>query len=250
MASYFFSDIHLKPFNDPRTIALSQFLDRLDSTAENIFFLGDIFDFWMGGHKIWQERYKPLVVAVKALRARGVKVYFFEGNHDIHIHPFWEKELGVQVFINPQVLEVEGIKIRIEHGDLFNPDDNNYLFLRRFLRSWPMRISSINAPGRLVAAIADWGSATSHKYSSQKARDPKVIEDIKRRMRRYAIHCAQSSNFDVLIMGHTHIREDYEIETQSKKVRFINLGSWFEPQPKALVLEHGCFHYCEVPHQF
>lgn len=246
MASVFLSDIHLKPLNDPRTLVLCKYLDGLNQDIENVFLLGDIFDFWMGGHKIWQQRYKPLVESVKRLIDRNIKVYFFEGNHDIHVHPFWNKELGVEVITEARMMNLHGHKVRIEHGDLFNPDDKNYILFRNFLRSWPLKVSSINAPGALVAAIADWGSATSHKFSSKRGRDPAVIIDIKRRMREYVISCARQADFDIMIMGHTHIREDYYVDINDKKVRFINLGSWFEPNPKAFVLSQSSGFFQEI----
>jgi UDP-2,3-diacylglucosamine pyrophosphatase LpxH len=39
-----------------------------------------------------------------------------------------------------------------------------------------------------------------------------------------------------MIMGHTHVREDYKLQVGERVVQFINLGSWFEPEPKVLVL--------------
>ncbi len=247
MASYFLSDIHLKPFRDPKTHALSRYLESLDSETQNVFLLGDIFDFWMGGHQIWQDRYRPIVESIRKLRSRAVNVYFFEGNHDIHVDPFWQKELGVTVLTEPQILNLHGLKVRIEHGDLFNPQDKNYILLRNFLRSVPLRVAALHAPGKLVAAIADWGSATSHKYSSKKAREDHVVEDIRRRMREYVKVCAQKSDFDLLIMGHTHIRENYSLEVNKKTIQFINLGSWFESQPKAFVLDQNSQRFEDIP---
>lgn len=238
MASYFLSDIHLKPFSDPRMGALVGYLDHISNDAQRVFFLGDIFDFWMGGHDVWLKRYAPFVKAIELLRQRRVEVFFFEGNHDIHIDPFFAK-LGVQVFVEPQIMELHGIRVRIEHGDLFNPDDRGYLFLRSFLRSRPLRATSILAPGGLVTAIADWGTQASHKRTSREGRRPEVVEDIKRRTREYVRKCASEHEFDLMVMGHTHVREDYEIMVNGRSVRFINLGSWFEPTPQVFILEDG-----------
>ncbi len=238
MASYFLSDIHLKPQGDRRLEVLCGYLERLTKQIEpphKVFFMGDIFDFWMGGHRIWVNRYQPFVNAVEKLKKSGAELYFFEGNHDIHIHPFW-KDFGVKIVTEPLIMNLYGLKVRLEHGDLFNPDDKGYIFLRNFLRSAPLKYSSINAPGKLVAAIADWGTAASHKRTSVQGRKPEVIEDIKRRTRLYFEKCAMNSDFDLLIMGHTHIREDYQIEVKNRMVRYINLGSWFEDSPKVLIM--------------
>lgn len=239
MSTYFLSDIHLKPFQDARMAKLCSFLEKHQSNMERLFLLGDIFDFWMGGHKIWQKRYEPLVQVIHKLRKQGTEVFLFEGNHDIHVDYFWAKKLGVTVYDDPKIFDLEGYRVRIEHGDLFNPDDKGYLLLRWFLRTPFLETAAVWAPGWLVAGIADWGSSASHKRTSKRSREQSVIDDIKRRTHVYAQKRATESEFDLLIMGHTHIREDYELEVGTKKIRYINLGSWFEPEPKALVLEKG-----------
>lgn len=237
MSYYFLSDIHLKPHGDPKAEALSGYLKHIETEgAKKVFFLGDIFDFWMGGHQFWVNRYKSFVDAVESLRKSGADVYFFEGNHDIHIDPFFEKQLGVKVFTEPQILELYGLKVRIEHGDLFNPDDKNYLLLRKLLRSSALRAASLLAPGAFVGAIGDWGSATSGKRSKREGRRPEVIADIKRRTREYVKKCASETDFDLMIMGHTHVQEDYEIMNKGRSVRYVNLGSWFDKEPHVFIL--------------
>lgn len=253
MVSYFLSDIHLRPHNDPKTVALAEYLKKIASGATrddanggtHVFFLGDIFDFWMGGHEIWVDRYRPFVEALEELRKKNVNVYFFEGNHDIHIDPFFNK-LGVKIFVEPQILEIHGLKVRIEHGDLFNPDDEGYLFLRRFLRSRPLRWAALTAPGWLTAWVADRGTRASHKRTSRSGRRPEVIEDIKRRSKEYVQKCAGETQFDLMIMGHTHVREDYKVLVRGRSVQFINLGSWFEPVPQVFILKDESQEYDKI----
>lgn len=235
MAAYFLSDIHLKPFNDSRMQMLIQRLQEIESDAKEVFFLGDIFEFWMGGQKVWRERYGPFVEAVERLLEKNIRVYFFEGNHDIHVDKHFTK-MGVPVFTDPQLVSLYGKTVRIEHGDFFNPDDKGYFFLRSFLRWGPMRWASTSAPGSWVTFFADWGVAQSHKRTSVEGRKPEVIADIKRRTRIYVEKVAHEQVFDLIIMGHTHVAEDYEVQVEGRKVHYINLGSWYVPQPKILKL--------------
>lgn len=223
MATYFFSDIHLKPYKDPRMEGLVFRLREIADDADHIYFLGDIFEFWMGGQKIWLDRYRPFVEVIHELLNKGKKLSFFEGNHDIHVDKFYEK-IGVPVYTEPQLVDVAGKKVRLEHGDFFNPDDKGYIFLRKFLRSWPLRWASTTVPGEMVTFFADWGVKQSHKRTSVEGRRPEVIEDIKRRTRIYVEKCAREQVFDIMIMGHTHVAEDYEINVDGRRVRYVNLG--------------------------
>lgn len=242
MKSYFLSDIHLKAHQDPRMPRLARFFLEVPQKGDHVYLLGDIFDFWMGGHQIWLDRYADFVASIQDLRQRGVNVTFFEGNHDIHVDPFYKK-LGVDVITEPKLLNIHGLKVRIEHGDLFNPDDTGYKFLRWFLRTSVLRWSSILAPGRMVTFFSDWGTQASHKRTSREGRRPEVIADIKRRMKIYAEKVLGEQEYDVLIMGHTHVREDYVVESNGRKGRFVNLGSWWEPEPKIFWLGEGSSGY-------
>ena len=236
MAVYFISDIHLKPEGDARTDRLLRWLKSLRDIRE-LYLMGDIFDFWMGGHAVWLHRYRGVVGAFRELQSRGVVIHFFEGNHDIHIDPFFTKELGVSVSVEPKVKNFCGYQVRLEHGDLFDPTDRGYFFLRGLLRSRAIRWTSIHAPGGLVTLISDWATAASHKRTSVAGRRPEVVEDIRRKMRLYFEKASFEEDFDLLIMGHTHVREDFTEVLGGRTRRFVNLGSWYDNSPHAFVID-------------
>ena len=47
-------------------------------------------------------------------------------------------------------------------------------------------------------------------------------------IRRYAETTYETRPFDLIITGHMHIRDDYTFERDGKKIRSVNLGSWFD----------------------
>jgi UDP-2,3-diacylglucosamine hydrolase len=253
LASYFLSDIHLQPFHDERTSALIGFARTLEP-GDQLFLVGDIFEFWMGGHQTWVDRYPQVVEAIIDLRKRGIEILFFEGNHDLHVDPYFER-LGCKVFTTPQILNLYGRKVRVEHGDDFNPDDRGYVFLKWFLRNPFLRWASITAPGSWVTFFSDWGTGASHQRTSREGRRPEVIDDIKRRTRLYVEKLGRESDFDILVMGHTHVREDYELDipepqsasaAKARRIRYINLGSWYETPPRVLVIGESGITYANA----
>lgn len=154
----FVSDLHLTSPDDFKTKVFVEFLRTLlrDSKTQTVslFLVGDIFDLWVGGHRYFVSRFQNVVDAIGALVKAGVSVHYFEGNHDLHLGRFWRDQVGAEVHTDSGVFRIGRYDVRVEHGDLINPEDKGYLFLRRFLRSGPLKFLSLHLPDRIVKAIS------------------------------------------------------------------------------------------------
>lgn len=227
MESYFLSDIHLKSINERNGQTLLRFLHSLEEKSPvKIFFLGDIFDLWVSGHDIFKRKYKDLLTVLESLKKSGCEIYFFEGNHDLHIHPYWRDVLGAEVYVDAKTFDLDGLKVRCEHGDLINLNDKSYLRLRNLLRHpWVEKIGH-RVPGEFWLNIGDIWSPISRKKSGKyrSVNKTKLIQMI----REHAHRAYSESPFDLIISGHMHVRDDFEFQINAKTVRSINLGSWFE----------------------
>lgn len=226
--AYFVSDLHLGDPDESRTLLFEALLARIeeDADATHLVLLGDIFDMWLGDHDYFINRYRRIVDSLKRIRERGVRILYFEGNHDLHLGPFWSGRLGFDVHPGPIYLRLGDRTIRLEHGDQMDPDDRGYIFLRWFLRTPPMRFLILHLPGRLVAWIGERASAHSRTYTSETktiSRDG-AIEKI----RRHAAIAYREEPFDLLISGHVHIRDDAPVEGSEGNARSVNLGTWLD----------------------
>ena len=188
--------------------------------------LGDIFDMWLGDHDYFISRYSRVVELLESIKARGVDILYFEGNHDLHLGPFWSERLGFDVHPGPVSLQLGNRRVRLEHGDQMDPDDKGYIFLRWFLRTPPMRFLILHLPGRLVGWIGERASAHSRAYTSETktiSRDGAV-----RKIREHAAKAYREEPFDLLISGHVHVRDDVEVDGSDGKARSVNLGTWLD----------------------
>lgn len=240
MKHWFISDIHLKSVHERNGKILLRFLHSLledQPQQSQLFLLGDIFDLWVGDHQVFQKKYQPLVEALTQLKSAGMPIFFFEGNHDLHIENFFSKKLDIPVYTSPQIFELNGLKVQIEHGDEINSQDKAYLRLRAFLRSQPLKFLGQNLPGRFWDYVGMKASQTSRKYSSH-LREEKEIQ-IRKMIREYAQDLKQSKNeLDAVISGHMHVWDDYMYDGGILgQIRAINLGSWLGPEVKALKLQ-------------
>lgn len=96
-----------------------------------------------------------------------------------------------------------------------------------------MNILATQLPGKFVEAIGDRSSRVSRFYTDRQ--NQKYKEQVKTLTQNYAQEVYKEKPFDIIITGHTHVDDDFRFETQGKKVRSINLGSWLD-RPKALLV--------------
>ena len=236
MISWFLSDLHIKDVNDRQSNTLMQFLNQLQSNPSNnqLFLVGDIFDFWVSNGEAFYQTFKPLVDQLKYLREHGTKIFYFEGNHDFHIDVFWTKKMGIPVFENDATFQVGSYKVRIEHGDFINSTDRAYLKYRKSMRKTWVEQAIHLVPGKAALFIGEKFSALSRRKSAYYGRDNR--DQIVQMIRDYAKKTHQQSDFDLLVTGHMHVEDDFVFNTNTGTARSINLGTWLD-RPKILKID-------------
>ncbi|MCB0407828.1 MAG: UDP-2,3-diacylglucosamine diphosphatase [Bdellovibrionales bacterium] len=227
--AWFVSDIHMSDMQDQKAKTFLAFLHSLNQSrpCSHLFLVGDIFDLWVGDHNYFQKKFDPIVSAIKKLKSEGVEIYYFEGNHDLHLERFWSKTLDITVYSGPWYFPILGKMVRVEHGDQSDPDDKGYLFLRTVLRTPVMRWLSYNLPGSLVNAIGEKASSKSRDYTSQtKTIDEEVARE---KLHRHAVKAYEEESYDLMIYGHVHLRDEYKgVGENEKSYEAINLGTWLD----------------------
>jgi len=242
--AWFISDIHLKSLNERNGNILLRFLHSLQSgtlSATHLFLLGDIFDFWVGDHDFYPQKFGPIVDVLLDLKNKGVQVIYVEGNHDVHVKEFWKKN-GVDAFVEDRYFNVGPWTIRVSHGDLMNPSDHKYHKYRNFIRHGFMEtVVAQILPAKQLHQIGDWASRTSRKKSSMHRRDSESA--LRLMIHDYAEKCYAEKPFDFIVSGHMHFKDEWKSPTE--RFTSINLGSWFDP-PVALVLDEGGYAWQEL----
>ena len=99
---YFASDFHLgidvKYTSKERELQLVRWFDQIKSDAEELYLVGDLFDFWFEYQHAVPKGYVRFLGKLAELRDAGVKVYIFTGNHDMWIFDYFEKEFDIPTY--------------------------------------------------------------------------------------------------------------------------------------------------------
>lgn len=223
----FVSDIHIKSPDCPRAALFTAFLNTLDGdNTTRLFLLGDIFDLWVADHRWFIDRYHTIIDELRRLKLEGVEIHYFEGNHDLHLRYFFGDRLGIRVHESAYTIELGGRTVRLEHGDEMDPDDRGYRLLRWLLRTPPVRFLSRRLPGALIARLGNRASRMSRKYVS--ANKPVTADKALATIHSHAKRIAREEQFDIIVSGHVHVRDDTIIRDGGRTFRSVNLGSWFD----------------------
>jgi UDP-2,3-diacylglucosamine pyrophosphatase LpxH len=100
-------------------------LRELETFHGDIVFLGDIFDLWIGWKRYLRPehfRFLNWCAEQKKVRSGG----FIEGNHEFYICRHFSTSFS---WCSRESYKMNSM--RLEHGDLMNPRDRNYLLFRR-----------------------------------------------------------------------------------------------------------------------
>jgi UDP-2,3-diacylglucosamine hydrolase len=222
---FFASDFHLGVPTHAESIAREKrivaWLESIRHEAQGIYLLGDIFDFWFEYKHAIPRGHIRLLGKLAELRDAGIAVYFFTGNHDMWMFDYFTNELGIPVYREPHVLEVNSKKILIGHGDGLGPGDTFYKLLKKFFASKICQWLFARLHPNVGIGLANFWSRKS-RISNNK-REEKFMGEEKEFLVAYCREVEANTHHDFYIFGHRHLPLNLPIGESS---RYINLGEW------------------------
>ena len=231
------SDLHLSELqSDERYPLFLEILEKFKkSSYDELLFMGDIFDIMIGPKLFWKKIHSDFFQKIEEIIQSGKKVTWVQGNHDFQLAKLL-KPMGINWVEESEVIIRENLKIYLSHGDLADWTDKLHPLLRAFLTSRLL--------GFIIKLIPeDFGekvlypktvklSQASRKFSVQRER----VEKAKTVFRNYAERLAQKNPNSIIILGHSHISDDYELSSSS---RYLNFGSWHQEKPLGVIHIEG-----------
>jgi UDP-2,3-diacylglucosamine hydrolase len=234
---FFLSDFHLGAPNPELSLIrekkIIQFLDQIKHEAEQIFIVGDLFDFWFEYKKVVPKGYVRILGKLAELTDSGIMIHFFVGNHDMWMNDYFQTELNIPVYHAPVTFSFHGKKLLVGHGDGLGPGDTGYKMVKKVFRNrfsqWLFGV----LPPYIGIGIADFFSRKSRAKTGQT--DEVFLGEEKEWLIIYCKEVLQKEHFDYFIFGHRHLPIDFDLTDKS---RYVNLGDWIKYNSYA-VLEDG-----------
>ncbi len=212
------ADLHLAPGAGEEAIRLRSLLEAVSRRASRLFFLGDLFDFWVGRN---MENWEPWAAAREALRSSPVPLYFLPGNRDYLAGPGQLERMGIH--LSPEETLLEGPKGKrwlLLHGDQLCTRDLAYQRARRFLRSFPVRGITRVLPFGLKLRIAR--ALRRRSARSLVSRDPACLAPTPE-----ALRTRLGRGVDGILCGHLHQAGRFSLPGEEEPVLYV-LPPWVE----------------------
>ncbi len=225
MRALIISDVHLIDLEDRKGSHFFSFLKDESKKVDRIYVLGDLFDVWPGTSQLLIEKFQPLWNFFADFIRRGGQVHYLEGNHDFQLGKSLGEKFGVKVY-EDFIEEVwNGNQVLLVHGDAANDQDVAYLLLRRFFRSKWFRALRSLLPDRFSLYVANSASKLSRETQLKHPNQPQKLARIRARYRDIAQDIFKTGK-DIVVMGHTHVPDDYQVEVAGRPCRYLNSGDW------------------------
>ena len=228
---YFASDFHLGVPNYEssrrREKILVDWLDSIKVDAQEVYLVGDLFDFWFEYKFTVPKGYVRFLGKIAELTDSGIPVHFFTGNHDMWMFNYLPQEIGVEIHRDNITRDFNGKRFYIGHGDGLGPGDRKYKFLKNFFASKTCQWLFARIHPNLGMGIANMWSKNSRIANIKDGEE--FLGDENEWLYIYSKEILEKEYFDYFIFGHQHLVLDLPIKGTSS--RYVNLGEWATGNP-------------------
>lgn len=215
----FISDLHLDEKRPAISRAFFQFLEHRAKNAATLYILGDFFESWIGDDdqsKLIEETRH----ALRELSDNGTDIAIMHGNRDFLLGEDFCRSIGATLLSDPTIIDLDGKKTLLMHGDSLCTTDSEYIQFRAMARSAAWQQEVLAKPLAERRVLAQQLRMASKEANSNKAED---IMDV---TPGEVIRVMQQHGCTQLIHGHTHRPARHPLIIDGKTAERIVLGDW------------------------
>lgn len=244
------SDLHLGTYGC-HAKQLNSYLKSIE--PKTLVLNGDIIDIWNFRKRYFPKDHLKVVRTILKMAAAGVDVHYITGNHDEALRRFSSTVIGKIQLSNKLVLKLDGKKVWIFHGDIFDRSIQGAKIIAK-LGGWgyDFLILSNRFLNDVLTALG------REKYSFSKMVKDRVKQAVKfiGDFEQVAAELAITKGYDAVICGHIHQPQIREVVSTNGSTMYMNSGDWVEnltsleyidkkwqlftfPQSKTLSLDDG-----------
>jgi len=223
---FFASDFHLglnagaPPIEREKRVV--SWLHEAAQEADQIFLLGDIFDFWWEYKLVVPKGFTRFLGTLSSITDSGVPVHFFTGNHDMWVGDYLSKECGLIIHTGPVTTSFNNRKFYLAHGEGLGTKSTGFKILLKIFRNKPLRVMY----SALHPAI---GVGFGHRWSLNSRLGKGITADFmgeeNEDLIRYSKGILEHEKIDYFIYGHRHLAMTTKI---NEGAEIIYLGDWIK----------------------
>jgi UDP-2,3-diacylglucosamine pyrophosphatase LpxH len=217
------SDVHLGTYGCHAT----ELVNYLKSISPKLLVLnGDIIDGWQFSKRYFPLSHIQVIKEVMSLLSKGTRVVYITGNHDEMLRRYSDIQMGDFQLTDKLVLDINGKKTWIFHGDVFDTTTKGSAKL----------IAKLGGKGYDLLILLNCFINTILKvFGREKMSLSKKVKDgVKKAVswinnfEQTAAELAIEKQYDYVICGHIHQPQKRVVKSKIGEVTYLNSGDWIE----------------------
>jgi UDP-2,3-diacylglucosamine hydrolase len=218
MTTLVVSDLHLDPSHPEIAAQFHAFLAGPAREADALYVLGDLFEAWIGDDA---GTHRDTIASLRAAADAGVALYFMHGNRDFLLGPRFCSEAGGALLTDPTIVEADGQRALLTHGDALCTDDTPYQRLRAMVRDpvWQAQFLALSREQRQALANEARAGSRAHTSTQQQMLMDVNPDTVARTFR--------DAGVDTIVHGHTHRPGVNAHEVDGRTRTRIVTGDWY-----------------------
>ena len=217
------SDIHLGTYG----CHAKELVAYLKSVSPKVLILnGDVIDGWAFSKRYFPNSHMAVLSEFFKMMKKGTQVIYITGNHDEFLRKYTDLSMGNLFLTDKYLLEIEGKKHWIFHGDVF---DHTTSGSAKFIAKlggmgydWLILVN--RAINWILEKFGKGKVSLSKKVKNSVKKAVKFIGDFEKKATEIAIN----NHYDYVICGHIHQPADKIWTTEKGSIHYLNSGDWIE----------------------
>lgn len=217
------SDVHLGTYGCHAT----ELLHYLKSIQPKTLVLnGDIIDMWSFSKRYFPATHMEVLRYIIKMSNSGTRVVYVTGNHDEALRKYSDSNLGNLELVDKLILDLDGKKTWIFHGDVFDSSTKGYAKILAKLggKGYDLLI--------LINSFVNWilvllGKEKRSFSKTIKNSVKKAVSFISN-FETIAAEIAIQKKYSYVVCGHIHMPQKKIVRNEHGKVLYLNSGDWVE----------------------
>jgi UDP-2,3-diacylglucosamine pyrophosphatase LpxH len=187
---------------------------------------GDIIDIWQFRKHFFPSSHMQVIKEIFSHLSRGTKIVYITGNHDEALRRYSGLKLGNFQLVDKLVLDINGNKTWIFHGDVFDATTKGSAKIIAKLggQGYDLLILMNRAINWVLKLLGREKMSLSKKVKNSVKKAVKWIGDFEQTAAELAIE----NEYTHVICGHIHQPQIKIIKSEKGDVTYMNSGDWIE----------------------
>jgi UDP-2,3-diacylglucosamine pyrophosphatase LpxH len=217
------SDVHLGTYGCHAT----ELITYLRSIEPKLLVLnGDIVDIWQFRKHYFPAAHMQVIKEIFSLMSKGTEIVYITGNHDESLRRYSGLRLGNFRLEDKLVIDIDGQRTWIFHGDVFDATTKGSAKLIAKLggHGYDLLILVNRAINWILKSIGREKMSLSKKVKNGVKKAVSWIGNFEQTAAELAIE----NQYSTVICGHIHQPQIRTVETEKGSVVYMNSGDWIE----------------------